>query len=73
MMPLAVASPQEETRARKAFFMKKNYQLIIHPNWGYSRANVVDFEPVVCDKVTITVHATNGAEDARVYEVRVYA
>ena len=23
--------------------MKKNYQLIIHPNWGYSRANVVDF------------------------------
>ena len=37
------------------------------------RANIVDFEPAVCDKVTITVHATNGAEDARVYEVRVYA
>ena len=37
------------------------------------RANVVDFEPVVCDKVTITVHSTNGVEDARVYEVRVYA
>lgn len=37
------------------------------------RANVVDFDPVVCDKVTVTVHSTNGAEDARVYEVRVYA
>ena len=37
------------------------------------RANVVEFEPVICDKVTITVHSTNGAEDARVYEVRVYA
>lgn len=37
------------------------------------RANVVDFESVACDKVTITVHSTNGAEEARVYEVRVYA
>ena len=36
------------------------------------RANIVDFEPVVCDKVTVTVHATNGTEDARVYEVRIY-
>lgn len=37
------------------------------------RANIVDFEPVVCDKVTVTVHATNGTEDARVYEVRIYS
>jgi len=37
------------------------------------RANVVDLDPVVCDKVVVTVHSTNGAEDARVYEVRVYA
>ena len=37
------------------------------------RANVVNFDPVVCNKVTVTVHSTNGAEDARVYEVRVYA
>ena len=36
------------------------------------RANIVDFEPVVCDKVTVTIHATNGAEDASVYEVRIY-
>ena len=37
------------------------------------RANVVDLEPAVCDRVTVTVHSTNGAEDAHVYEVRVYA
>ena len=37
------------------------------------RANVVDFDPVVCDKVTVTVHATNGDEDAHIYEIRVYA
>ena len=37
------------------------------------RLNVVEFEPVICNKVIITVHSTNGVEDARVYEVRVYA
>ncbi len=37
------------------------------------RANVVEFEPVSCDKVTVTVHATNGAEDVHIYEVRVYS
>ena len=37
------------------------------------RANVIDFQPACCDKVTITVHDTNGAEDAHIYEVRVYA
>ena len=37
------------------------------------RANVVDFEPTLCDRVTVTVHDTNGGEDAHIYEVRVYA
>ena len=37
------------------------------------RLNVVDFEPVICNKITITIHSTNGNENARVYEVRVYA
>lgn len=36
------------------------------------RANVVELEPALCDRVTITVHATNGAPDAAVYEVRIY-
>ncbi len=37
------------------------------------RANVVNFDPVVCDQVTVAVHSTNGAENVHVYEVRVYA
>ena len=37
------------------------------------RANVVEFDPTVCDRVTVTVHSTNGAQDAHIYEVRVYA
>lgn len=37
------------------------------------RANVVDLKPAVCDRVTVTVHSTNGAKDVHVFEVRVYA
>ena len=36
------------------------------------RANVVDFAPTLCDRITVTVHDTNGAEDVHIYEVRVY-
>ena len=37
------------------------------------RANVVDLEAAVCDRITVTVHSTNGAENVHIYEVRVYA
>ncbi|MBQ4564704.1 MAG: FAD-dependent oxidoreductase [Lachnospiraceae bacterium] len=37
------------------------------------RANAVDFKPTVCDRITVTIHSTNGVADARIYEVRVYA
>ena len=37
------------------------------------RANVVDFAPTLCDRITVTVHDTNGAEDVHIYEVRIYA
>lgn len=36
------------------------------------RLNIVNFEPVCCDRVTVTVHKTNGAEDAHIYEIRLY-
>jgi len=36
------------------------------------RANVVDLDKTLCDEVKVKIHSTNGAEDARVYEVRVY-
>lgn len=37
------------------------------------RANVIEFDTVDCDQILVTVHATNGAPDVRIYEVRVYA
>ena len=37
------------------------------------RQNVVTFEPTECDKVTITIHTTNGEKDVHIYEVRVYS
>jgi hypothetical protein len=39
---------------------------------NYQRLNVLDFAPVVCDTVEVLVSATNGYEDVRIYEVRVY-
>ncbi len=36
------------------------------------RANAVDFSPTLCDRVTVTVHDTNGAEDVHIFEVRIY-
>ncbi len=39
---------------------------------NYQRLNVLDFAPVVCDTVEVRVTATNGYEDVRIYEVRVY-
>ena len=40
---------------------------------NYQRLNILDLpEPVKADKVEITVHATNGDSDARIFEVRVY-
>ena len=37
------------------------------------RLNVINIEKTLCDKVTITVHATNGSKDVHIYEVRIYA
>lgn len=40
---------------------------------NYQRLCRIAFDGEVCDAVRITVHATNGAPEARIYEVRVYA
>jgi len=39
---------------------------------NFQRLNTVKFDGVICDRVEITVTSTNGAPDARIYEVRVY-
>jgi len=36
------------------------------------RSNVITFQPVECDTVTVTVAATNGCDDVHIYEVRLY-
>ena len=36
------------------------------------RLSVVDFDITECDRVTVTVHTTNGEPDARIYEIRIY-
>lgn len=36
------------------------------------RLNILDFEGICADQVRITVHATYGYENARIYEVRIY-
>lgn len=39
---------------------------------NYQRRNTVSFDNVVCDQVRVNVLATNGCQDARIYEIRVY-
>lgn len=36
------------------------------------RLNIVDFEPIMCDEIRITVLSTYGVDDARVFEIRAY-
>lgn len=39
---------------------------------NYQRRNTVSFDNVVCDQVRVNILATNGCQDARIYEIRVY-
>ena len=36
------------------------------------RLNTVSFDKTDCDKVTVTVQTTNGAKNARIFEIRIY-
>ncbi len=40
---------------------------------NHQRQNILDWDAVLCDRITVAIHATNGFVHARVYEVRVYA
>jgi len=42
----------------------------IRDNW--QRLNILDFADICADEVRITVRATHGFENARIYEVRIY-
>lgn len=39
---------------------------------NHQRRNILKFDAVTCDGVRLVVQSTNGCEDARVYEIRVY-
>lgn len=40
---------------------------------NYQRVNIIEVNPPVCaDQVQIRIIKTNGAEDARIFEVRLY-
>jgi hypothetical protein len=48
------------------------WQTLASGQGNYLRRRVHRFEPVASDRLRLTVHATNGAPAARVYEVRIY-
>jgi len=54
--------------------LKKDGEIVreIPVEGNYQRHNVLDFEPTLCDTAEIRVTATNGIEDAWIYEVRAY-
>ena len=39
---------------------------------NHQRLSITDVETVLCDKINIVIHSTNGYENASVFEVRVY-
>jgi hypothetical protein len=48
------------------------WKTVIEEPDNYYRKRVHSFDPVTSNRVRITIHETNGAPDARVYEVRLY-
>jgi hypothetical protein len=44
-----------------------------HVSGNHQRLNIVEFDGVKCDSVTVMIHATNGAENAHIYEIRIYS
>lgn len=44
-----------------------------HVKDNVQRANKVVFDSVVCDRVQIKIHETNGAQDVHIYEIRIKA
>lgn len=49
---------------------EKAYETTVKDN--FQRLNVLQFAPVQCDTVAVTVHETNGCENARIFEIRLY-
>jgi hypothetical protein len=45
---------------------------LLRVNGNHQRLNRHDFEPIVAKSIRLKITATNGADTARVYEIRCY-
>ncbi|HXE12432.1 MAG TPA: FAD-dependent oxidoreductase [Bryobacteraceae bacterium] len=48
------------------------WKTVVNETDNYYRKRVHTFDPVASNRVRITIHETNGAPEARLYEVRLY-
>ena len=39
---------------------------------NYQHMRIHQYDSILCDEIVIFVNATNGSEEARIFEVRVY-
>jgi len=49
-----------------------HWRVLVRETENFQRHRVHRFDPVVASRLRLTVHATNGARSARVFEIRVY-
>jgi hypothetical protein len=55
-----------------AVLQSRAWKTVVEEKNNYARRRVHRIEPATSNKVRITVHETNGAVQARIYEVRIY-
>jgi hypothetical protein len=71
-----VLGPQPETIKDYAIEYRTNdgaFETLADVKGNYLRLRRHTFDPIETDAIRIRVAATNGAEEARIYEVRCYA
>ena len=50
----------------------KSWEILLREEGNYHRHRVHKFDPLATEKIRIEVNKTNGADTARIYEVRTY-
>ena len=68
-----IGTPPELVKNYEIIFFKDNevvFKKEIKDN--HQRLNKHKFTEIECDKVSVTITETNGCEDVRIYEIRIY-
>jgi len=52
--------------------IRDEWQELSHMTENHQRRNVLRFESIVTKRLRVTIRATNGVPEARIYEIRVY-